>query len=78
MNDETIHEPLGRAIGDGWSRSGAFAGSILSGALLGFLADRWLGTEPWLVIVGILLGSYSGFMNMWRWSKEMEEGERDR
>ena len=78
MNDETIHRPAGRAISDGWSRSAAFTGSILSGALLGFLADRWLGTEPWLVIVGILLGSYSGFMNMWRWSKEMEEGERER
>ena len=78
MRDETINQSVGRALGDGWSRSGAFVGSIISGTLIGFFADRWLGTEPWLVIVGILLGSYSGFMNMWRWSKEMEEGERDR
>jgi hypothetical protein len=28
------------------------------------------------VIVGILLGAYSGFMNMWRYSKKMEEAGR--
>lgn len=75
MNDDTIHQHVGRAIHEGWGRSGAFAGSILSGALLGLLADRWLGTEPWLAVIGSLLGIYSGFMNVWRWSKEMEEAE---
>ena len=61
-----------------WGRSGAFAGSIISGTLLGLLADNWLGTEPWLVVIGALVGSYSGFMNMWRWSKEMEMADRER
>jgi ATP synthase protein I len=70
MNDETIHQHVGRAIHEGWGRSGAFAGSILSGALLGFLADQWLGTGPWLVVVGSIVGSYSAFLNVWRWSKE--------
>jgi len=60
-------------MNEGWLRGGSFAGSILSGALLGYLADWWLGTEPWLVVIGIVVGSYSGFMNMWRWSKEIEE-----
>ncbi|MDP9144737.1 MAG: AtpZ/AtpI family protein, partial [Actinomycetota bacterium] len=59
-------------------QGGSFLGSILSGALLGYLADMWLGTAPWLIVVGILLGSYSGFMNMWRWSKEIEEAGRER
>ena len=44
----------------------------------GLLADNWLGTEPWLVVIGALVGSYSGFMNMWRWSKEMEMADRER
>lgn len=70
MNDETIHQHVGRAIHEGWGRSGAFAGSILSGALLGLLADNWLGTEPWLAVTGSLLGIYSGFVNVWRWSKQ--------
>ena len=31
-----------------------------------------------MVVIGALVGSYSGFMNMWRWSKEMEIADRDR
>ena len=33
--------------------------------------DQWLGTDPWLVIIGILLGTYSGFMKVWHYSKKM-------
>ena len=72
MKHDTVHQQVGRAISEGWGRSGAFAGSILSGALLGLLADGWLGTEPWLVVIGSLLGIYSAFLNVWRWAKEVE------
>jgi F0F1-type ATP synthase assembly protein I len=46
--------------------------------LLGFLTDSWLNTEPWFVVIGILLGSYSGFMRMWHYSKTMEDDPRER
>lgn len=59
-------------------QGGSFASSILSGAILGYLADLWLGTDPWLVVVGIVAGSYSGFMLMWRYSKRLEDETRDR
>ena len=59
---------------EGWVSGGAFLGSILSGTLLGYLADLWLGTDPWLVVVGIVVGSYSGFVRMWHLSKQMENG----
>ena len=78
MINETKNQSVGRAVSEGWGRSGAFAGSIISGTLLGLLADSWLGTEPWLVVIGALVGSYSGFVNMWRWSKEMEDADRER
>jgi ATP synthase protein I len=77
MKHETPHQHVGRAINEGWSQAGSFSGSILSGTLLGYLADRWLGTDPWLVVVGIVLGSYSGFMNMWRYAKNAEEAGRE-
>ncbi len=77
MKQETPHQQVGRALSEGWGRGGSFFGSIASGTLLGFLADKWLGTEPWLVIIGILLGTYSGYVNMWRWSKESEEADRE-
>ena len=57
---------------------GTFFGSILSGSLLGYLADLWLGTDPWLVVTGIIVGSYSGFMRMWELSKQMEAGSKAR
>lgn len=63
------------APNEGWLHGGSFVSSILAGAGLGYLADLWLGTEPWLVVAGILLGSYSGFMNVWKWAREGEDAE---
>jgi ATP synthase protein I len=37
-----------------------FAG-VVSGLLLGWLLDRWLGTKPWLLVAGVTLGSIAGF-----------------
>lgn len=65
-------------LNEGWIQSGSLIGSVLAGLLLGYLADRWLGTDPWFVVIGILLGSYSGFMKMWQLSKRMEDDPRER
>lgn len=62
----------GWPLQSGWIATGSFLGSILSGTLLGYLADRWLDTRPWLVITGFLLGSYSGFMRLWEYSKSQD------
>ena len=62
---------------EGWSQAGSFLGSILSGMLLGLLADQWLGTEPWLVVIGSLAGIYSGFINVWRYSESIEVPDRE-
>lgn len=62
---ETPHRQITAAVSEGWVEGGAFLGSVLSGALLGYLADRWLGTDPWLVVTGITVGSVSGFYQMW-------------
>jgi ATP synthase protein I len=73
MKQETPHQQVGRAVNEGWLQGGSFTASILSGMLLGYFADKWLGTEPWLVVVGILLGTYSGFNNIWHYAKKLEE-----
>lgn len=57
----------------GWSASGSFLGSILSGTLLGYLVDLWLDTRPWFIVIGIVAGSYAGFVTMWRLSGQMED-----
>ena len=35
--------------------------AVVSGLVLGWLLDRWLGTRPWLLVVGVTLGSVAGF-----------------
>jgi ATP synthase protein I len=78
MKAERSRVPETSSSAEGWVASGAFLGSILSGALLGYLADMWLGTDPWLVVIGIVVGSYSGFVRMWHLSKQMGNGPDDR
>jgi hypothetical protein len=41
-------------------------GAILLLGGLGYLADRWLGTEPWLLLLGLLLGLVVGFYELAR------------
>ncbi len=78
MKQDTPGKQVHAALNDGWMHSGAFVSSILSGTLLGYLADMWLGTAPWLVVIGIILGSYSGFMRMWHYAKKMDDNPRAR
>ncbi len=35
--------------------------SVAAFSGLGWLADRWLGTAPWLLATGVVLGSIAGF-----------------
>jgi ATP synthase protein I len=39
---------------------------IAAGYLLGSFLDRRLGTSPWLVVVGVLLGTAAGFVELFR------------
>jgi len=35
--------------------------AVVSGLIAGWLLDRWLGTAPWLLVAGIVLGAAAGF-----------------
>lgn len=35
--------------------------SVISLCGIGWLLDRWLGTKPWLLVIGIVLGAAAGF-----------------
>jgi ATP synthase protein I len=43
-----------------------FAGSIILFLLVGMWLDRKLGTDPWLLIVGVFTGGTAGFWSMYR------------
>ena len=41
-----------------------FAVASMTG--IGWLLDRWLGTRPWLMVVGLILGAVVGFFEFIR------------
>ena len=42
------------------------------GLVGGYYADRWLGTTPWLLLLGLVLGIVAGFVNLFRSVKRAE------
>ena len=68
MNERGSEPPRGRNL---WVIAGEltaiafeFTGSVVAGVVVGYFADRHFGTEPWLLIVGTLLGTGAGFYRM--------------
>ena len=44
----------------GWAVGIEFVGAVLVSAFVGWLIDRWLGTQPWIMIALIVLGFAAG------------------
>lgn len=40
--------------------------SIAVGLFMGYFLDRWLGTEPWLLLIFTVLGVASGLLSLFR------------
>ncbi len=55
-----------RRSGLAWSAGVAFFGSVAFMLFLGWLADLLLGTSPWGIVGGIVLGSVIGFLQFFR------------
>ena len=50
-----------RNIGIAYAAAFTLFASVAVFCGLGWLLDRWLGTAPWLMVVGLLLGAAAGF-----------------
>jgi len=50
--------------------------NIVGGLLLGYFLDRWLMTSPWLLLVGLLLGTCSAFFWLYRITLQLNDTER--
>ena len=46
--------------------------STIVGLAGGYFADKWLGTTPWLTLIGLVLGIVAGFVNLFRSVKKAE------
>jgi len=59
-----------RKSGFAYAASLALFASVVSFCGLGWLLDKWLTTEPWLLVVGIVLGSAVGLFEFVRLSSK--------
>lgn len=46
-----------------------FSVALLCG--VGWVVDRWLGTKPWLMLAGIVLGAIAGFYQFIRLTSKL-------
>lgn len=47
--------------------------ALLVGAGIGWLLDRWWGTEPFLLLIFFFLGAAAGLLNVFRAAREMQK-----
>jgi ATP synthase protein I len=45
--------------------------SVASLCGVGWALDRWLGTKPWLLVAGIVLGAIVGFYQFFRLTSKL-------
>lgn len=50
----------------------------LTWAGIGWLLDRWLGTGPWLLAIGALVGNAAGLYLIWLRGGRMDRAEAAR
>ncbi len=50
-----------------------FPAAIAVGYGLGYLLDRWLGTDPWLVVILSLAGAAAAFVNLFHVVSRIED-----
>lgn len=69
---------FGRAMSVGFTVLSEFIAAILVGAVIGWQADVWLGTKPWLLVLFLGLGVAAGFWNVFRLSAPKGPGGGER
>jgi ATP synthase protein I len=67
-----------RALGELSSIGLALVLATVIGLAGGYYLDRWLGTSPWLTLVGLVFGIAAGFVNLFRSVKRAEKSVDDR
>jgi len=61
-----------RSVGAGILVPGMLFGCVVVGVVLGYYADKWLGSSPWGVLVGLVTGSVAGVREMLKLLKKMQ------
>ena len=61
MAVDSDNEETNRKSGIAYGAALVLFSAVISFCGAGWLLDRWLGTKPWLLVTGIVLGAAAGF-----------------
>jgi len=50
--------------------------STFIGMAMGYYLDKWLGTEPWMLIIFLILGIVAGFKNVYHEAKKILDADK--
>jgi ATP synthase protein I len=54
-------EEINRKSGLAYAAALSLFAAVVAGLIVGWLLDRWLGTKPWLLVTGLVVGAAAGF-----------------
>ena len=64
-------EEINRKSGLAYAAAFSLFACVVAGLIFGWLMDRWLGTQPWLLVVGIVIGAGAGLYEFIRTSSKL-------
>jgi ATP synthase protein I len=65
------NEETNRKSGIAYGAGLALFSSVVAFCGAGWLLDRWLGTKPWLLVIGVVLGAAAGFYQFIRLTSKL-------
>lgn len=71
MSADDDKEETNRKSGVAYAAAFSLFSAVVAGLIVGWLLDRWLGTQPWLLVTGIILGAAAGFYEFIRSAAKM-------
>ena len=68
---EDDQEEINRKSGLAYAAAFSLFAAVVGGLIVGWLLDRWLGTSPWLLVVGLVMGAAAGLYEFVRASSKL-------
>lgn len=66
VSDTPPADNQGSAMGQGMRVATDLAAALAVSGFLGYMADKWLGTKPWIMLAMIIVGFAAGILNAYR------------
>jgi len=71
VKSEDDQQETNRKSGLAYAAAFSLFSAVVAGLIAGWLMDRWLGTRPWLLVAGIVLGAVVGFYQFIRMTSKL-------